>query len=172
MGIFTTVANKVGYGGDDNSENKRTYMGDHTINKDKVLAATDDNVVNPLQPGNWESIRSEAVVITPRYYTKEEAIALKAKAKEKTEGATQTVRAYKSLKKIEKADTKVHQSHRGYQKTVAQCETQKLRSNASLAKKLHGLRPEYVQMGKGVDNAQAKADTRVTELRAAVGASM
>ncbi|NJR72965.1 MAG: hypothetical protein HC773_03220 [Scytonema sp. CRU_2_7] len=172
MGIFTTVANKVGYGGDDNSENKRTYMGDHAVNKDQVLAATDGKVINPLQPGNWHSIRSEEVVETPRYYTKEEADSLKSTAKTKTDGARHTKRAYKSLEKIENADTTVHKSHRRYQKTVAGCETQKLRSNASLARKLHHLRPEYVQMGKGIDNAESKADTRITELRAKVGASM
>jgi hypothetical protein len=37
----------------------------------------------------------------PRYFTKEEADAMKGLAKEKTDGARQSKRAYKSLAKIE-----------------------------------------------------------------------
>lgn len=168
MGILTKMT--VGYGGNDDNSHKRTYTGDHAINIDKVLAPTDENVVTPLNPGNWESIRSQEVVASPQYFTKEQADQLKATATSKSKGATQSKRAYKSLEKIEKADATVHTSHRRYQKTVANCEADKQRSNARLARRLHGLRPEYVQMGKGVEKAQTKADTRITELRATVGA--
>jgi hypothetical protein len=127
-------------------------------------------VINPLQPGDWSSIRSHDVVSTPQYFTKEQAEQLKASAKAKSEGATATKKAYKSLEKIEKSDVVVHTSHRRYQKTVANCEAEKIRSNARLARRLHGLRPEYTQMGKGVENAASKADARITELRAKVNA--
>ncbi|OUL36374.1 hypothetical protein BV372_08125 [Nostoc sp. T09] len=170
MGLLTKMT--VGYGGNDDNSNKRTYTGDHAIDTDKVLAATDDNVINPLQPGNWESIRSQDVVSSPQYFTKEQAQQLRETAKAKTEGATASKKAYKSLEKIEKADTAVHKSHRGYQKTVANCEAEKLRSNARLARRLHGLRPEYTQMGKGVENAASKADARILELRTKVKAGM
>jgi hypothetical protein len=170
MGILTKMT--VGYGGNDDNSNKRTYTGDHAINTDKVLAATDDNVINPLNPGNWESIRSHEVVSTPQYFTKEQAEQYKATAKAKTEGATATKKVYKSLEKIEKADTVVHKSHRGYQKTVANCEAEKIRSNARLARRLHSLRPEYTQMGKGLENASAKADARILELRSKIKAGM
>lgn len=168
MGLLTKMT--VGYGGNDDNSNKRTYTGDHAINIDKVLASTDDNVINPLNPGNWASIRSHEVVTSPQYFTKEQADQLKVTAKAKTEGATATKKAYKQLEKIEKADSVVHQYHRRYEKTVANCEAEKIRSNARLARRLHSLRPEYTEMGKGVENAAKKADTRITELRAKVNA--
>ena len=172
MGIFTTVANKVGHGGDDNNENKSTYQGDHNLSLDTTLQPTDDNVINPLNQNNWDSVRTQSIVTSPTYFTKEQADNLNQLAKQKRLEATQTERAYKSLNRIEKADTRVHKAHRGYQKTVASCERDKQLANASLARKLHHLRPQYVQMGKGIEQAQNKANTRITELKAKVGAAM
>jgi hypothetical protein len=56
-------------------------------------------------------------VPAPRYFTKEEADAMKGWAKEKTDGARQSKRAYKALTKIEAADKTVHQQHRKYEGT-------------------------------------------------------
>lgn len=170
MGIMGTVFNKTGTGGNDDNSHKRTYQGDHNLSIDEALNPTDDNVITPLNINNWDSIRSQSVVTTPQYFTKEQADNLKKLAKEKVTGATQSKRAYNSLKKIEKADTSVHTEHRKYQKTVATCERDKQRSNASLSRKLHRLRPEYVQMGKGIERAEAKADKRIAELKAKVEA--
>src|SRR4028118_915980 len=83
--------------------------GNHAIDKSKVLAATDAGVITPNSPGNFSSIRSVPVVPDQRYFTKEEADAMKGLAKEKTDGARQSKRAYKSLAKIEAADKTVHQ---------------------------------------------------------------
>jgi hypothetical protein len=171
MGIMGTVFNRSKTGGDDD-EHKRTYQGDHNLSTEQTLKPTDDNVINPLNQNSWESIRTQSVVTVPRYFSKEESIGLKKLAKEKTEGATQTKRAYKSLKQIEEADTTVHRSHRDYQKTVATTETAKQRSNASLSKKLHSLRPQYVSLGKEVERAEKQADKSVTELKAKLEAVM
>jgi hypothetical protein len=92
------------------------------IDKSKVLAQTDAGVITPNSPGNFSSIRSVPVVPEPRYFTKQEADAMKELAKEKTDGARQSKRAYKSLAKIEVADKTVHKEHRKYEGAVAENE--------------------------------------------------
>ena len=76
-----------------------TTADTRSIDKSKVLASTDASVITPLNPGNFSSIRRVPVVPAPRYFTKEEADAMKDLAKEKTDGARQSKRAYKALGK-------------------------------------------------------------------------
>jgi hypothetical protein len=140
--------------------------GNHAIDKSKVLAQTDALVITPNTPGNFSSIRSVPVVPDPRYFTKEEADAMKGLAHEKTDGARQSKRAYKSLAKIEAADKTVHQQHRKYEGAVSVNELGKKRSDAGLAKKLHGLRPGYARLGLGIDKADSDARTRIDEIKA------
>jgi hypothetical protein len=140
--------------------------GSHAIDKSKVLAQTDALVITPKTPGNFSSIRSVPVVPDPRYFTKEEADAMKTLAKEKTDGARQSKRAYKSLAKIEAADKTVHKEHRKYESAVAESELGKKRSDAGLAKKLHGLRPGYARLGLGIDKADSDARTRIDAIKA------
>jgi hypothetical protein len=143
-----------------------TNDGNHAINKSKVLAQTDTFVITPNTPGNFSSIRSVPVVPDPRYFTKEEADAMKGLAKDKTDGARQSKRAYKSLAKIEAADKTVHKEHRKYEGAVAENELGKKRSDAGLAKKLHGLRPGYARLGLGIDKADSDARTRIDAIKA------
>jgi hypothetical protein len=140
--------------------------GSHAIDKSKVLASTDTSVTTPLNPGNFSSIRSVPVVPDPRYFTKEEADAMKGLAKEKTDSARQSKRVYKFLGKIEAADKTVHQQHRKYEGAVAENELGKKRADAGLAKKLHGLRPGYARLGLGIDKADSDARTRIDAIKA------
>jgi hypothetical protein len=140
--------------------------GSHAIDKSKVMAQTDALVITPNNPGNFSSIRSVPVVPDPRYFTKEEADAMKGLAKEKTDGARQSKRAYKSLAKIEAADKTVHQQHRKYESTVAQNELGKKRADAGLAKKLHSMRPGYARLELGIDKADSDARARIDEIKA------
>jgi hypothetical protein len=140
--------------------------GNHTIDKSKVLAVTDAGVITPNSPGNFSSIRSVPVVPDPRYFTKEEADAMKGLAKEKTDGAKQSKRAYKSLVKIEVADKTVHQQHRKYEGAVAENELGKKRADAGLAKKLHSMRPGYARLGLGIDKADSDARIRIDAIKA------
>lgn len=140
--------------------------GGHAIDKSKVLAATDAAVITPTNPGNFDSIRTPPVIPFPRYFDKEEADKLKQLEKETTDGARQAKRAYKALGKIEEADAKVHKSHRKYEGAVATNELTKKRSDTSLAKKLHGLRPGYARLGLGIDKADSDARTRIDEIKA------
>jgi hypothetical protein len=138
----------------------------HAIDKSKVLAQTDTGVITPNTPGNFSSIRSVPVVPDPRYFDKEQADKLKELAKEKTNGARQSKRAYKSLAKIEAADKTVHKEHRKYEGAVAENELGKKRSDAGLAKKLHGMRPGYARLGLGIDKADSDARIRIDAIKA------
>jgi len=140
--------------------------GNHAIDKSKVLTSTDSSVITPLNPGNFDSVRSVPVVPAPRYFTKEEADAMKNLAKEKTDGARQSKRVYKFLTKIEEADKTVHKEHRKYEGAVAENELGKKRSDAGLAKKLHSMRPGYARLGLGIDKADSDARTRIDAIKA------
>jgi hypothetical protein len=155
------------FGGGQTAVNKISANdGSHAINKSKVLAQTDAGVITPNSPGNFSSIRSVPVVPDPRYFDREQADKLKGLAKEKTDGARQSKRAYKSLAKIEAADKTVHQLHRKYEGAVAENELGKKRADTGLAKKLHGMRPGYARLGLGIDKADADARTRIDEIKA------
>jgi hypothetical protein len=140
--------------------------GSHAIDRSKVLASTDTSVITPLNPGNFSSIRSVPVVPDPRYFDREQADKLKELAKEKTNGARQSKRAYKALARIEVADKTVHKEHRKYEGAVAENELGKKRSDTGLAKKLHGLRPGYARLGLGIDKADSDARTRIDAIKA------
>ena len=142
-----------------------TSDGNHAIDKSRVLAATDAGAISPTNPGNFGSIRSVPVVPNPRYFDREQADKLKELAKEKTDGARQSKRAYSALTKIEEADKSVHKSHRKYEGAVAENELGKLRANAGLAKKLHALRPGYARLGLGIDKAESDARTRIDAIK-------
>jgi|SRR6478672_4637826 len=150
-----TAAGKLSAGND----------GSHAIDKSRVLAQTDAAVVTPANPGNFGSIRSVPVVPGPRYFSKDEADGVKELAKEKTEGARNSKRAYKALGKIEAADAVVHKEHRKYEGVVADQELKKVRSNAGLAKKLHALRPGYARLGMRIDKAENDARTRIDAIK-------
>jgi hypothetical protein len=156
------------FGGGQSSASKLSASNDgsHAIDKSKVLAQTDVGVITPKTPGNFSSIRSVPVVPDPRYFTKEEADAMKGLAKEKTDGARQSKRAYKALVKIEAADKTVHKEHRKYEGAVAENELGKKRADTGLAKKLHSMRPGYARLGLGIDKADSDARTRIDEIKA------
>ena len=155
-----------GGGNSDGGKLASTNDGGHAIDKSRVLAQTDAGAISPTNPGNFGSIRSVPVVPEPRYFDREQADKLKELAKEKTDGARQSKRAYKALGKIEEADATVHKEHRKYEGVVAENELKKVRGNASLAKKLHALRPGYARLGMGIDKADSDARTRIDAIKA------
>ncbi len=154
MGILTKVTKVVSNIG-----------GGHAIDRNKVLAPTSLGVVNPSTPGNWSTVRTMPVLHEPGYLTKDEADMLRELAKDKTQGARQSVRAMKSLEKIEQADATVHKAHKKYLGVVADGELTKVRSNARLARKLHGQRPAYSQLDESLQRAEAIAEQRVQQLQ-------
>ncbi|TAG97468.1 MAG: hypothetical protein EAZ09_04910 [Oscillatoriales cyanobacterium] len=141
--------------------------GGHGIDHSTVLAATSADAISPLNPGKFTAAdRSVPIIEKPRYFTEEEADAMKGLAKEKTEGARHAKRAYEAAGKIEEADAKVHKHHRKYEGVVADNELVKKRADARLGKHLHGLRPAYARLGMSLDQAASNADTRIGEIKA------
>jgi hypothetical protein len=69
---------------------------------------------------------------------------------------------------MEQSDAQVHTAHRNYIKGVADGELTKKRSDASTARHLHALRPEYAKLGFGLDRADNKAQQRIEELKAKI----
>ncbi|XZN92769.1 MAG: hypothetical protein ACM65M_08040 [Microcoleus sp.] len=143
------------------------HEGGHRIDKSVVMAATSADAISPLNPGKFTAAdRSIPIIEKPRYFTEEEADAMKGLAKEKTEGARHAKRAYEAAGKIEEADAKVHKHHRKYEGVVADNELVKKRADARLGKHLHGLRPAYARLGMSLDQAASNADTRIGEIKA------
>jgi hypothetical protein len=166
MGILARITSAGKSGG--NSNESALSTGGHGIDKNRVLAPTDPTVINPMNAGAWESVRTAPINDLPRYFTKPEADALKALATDKIQGAKQSQRAYKSLSKIEAADATVHQSHRKYIRNASDSELTKKRADAGTARHLHALRPEYAKLGQGLDVAENKAQQRIEELKAKI----
>lgn len=166
MGILARITSAAKSSNKSNETSLST--GGHGIDKNRVLSPTDPNVVNPVNAGTWETVRTAPVNHTPRYFNKAEADALKQVATQKREEARQAKRAYKSLRKLEESDAQVHTAHRSYIKGVADNELTKKRSDVSTARHLHALRPEYAKLGFGLDRAENKAQQRVDELKAKI----
>lgn len=163
MGFLQRITNSGN--SNQSTNNSGLANGAHAINKDVVLRPTDPTVINPINTGEWQSIRTAPINQTPRYFSEEETKALKAQATQATQGARNSKKAYKSLVKIEEADATVHQSHRRYIKGVASAELKKKRADASTARKLHAQRPQYAQLGQSIDRAENKADQQIQELK-------
>lgn len=162
MGLMTTL-----FGGTSQGSSQITSAsdGNHAIDKSRILAPTAQGVITPMNPGDFSSIRTAPIVPAPRYFERDEADRLKELAKEKTDGARQSKRAYNALGKIEEADATVHKAHRKYEGVVADQELTKKRSDARLGKHLHALRPGYARLGMGIEQAEQKADARISEIR-------
>ncbi|MEH1995904.1 hypothetical protein [Nostoc sp.] len=166
MGILARITSAAKSSNKSNESSLST--GGHGIDKNRVLSPTDPTVINPVNAGSWETVRTAPVNHTPRYFNKAEADALKQVASQKREEARQAKRAYKSLKKLEESDAQVHTAHRNYIKEVADSELTKKRADASTARHLHTLRPEYARLGFGLDRAENKAQQRIEELKAKI----
>jgi hypothetical protein len=139
--------------------------GAHQIDKSKVLRPTDGQAFSPHNPGEFESLRSVPVCKAPRYFNREEASALRLMAEEKTSAAKATKRAYKSLRKIDDADTVVHGAHYRYARRVAGNEVQKLQSTQTYARRLHGLRPQYAALAAGLEQAEKQAAVSISAIK-------
>ena len=138
--------------------NLSTLNGNHNLNKDRIFKS--DGGFTPTQ-NNFEGMRSAPAVETPRYFNREEALALKKLEKEKTAGAKWSKRAYKSLKKVDTADSELVRSHYNYARKVATNELDKQKAKSTYAKHLHGLRGDYARLGHSYDQAVQSGDRNV-----------
>jgi len=140
--------------------------GGHSIEKSKVLASTDEQALSPMNPGSFASIRSVPVIESPRYASKEEAVAMEDLAKEKVKGAKYAKRLYGAALKIDGADTKVHKEYQQYKGGIARNELKKIKASTTYATGLHDLRKGYAKQGVRIDNADNKARTAIDTIKA------
>ncbi|MEA5626606.1 hypothetical protein [Nostoc sp. UHCC 0251] len=166
MGILARITSAAK--SSNKSNESSLSAGGHGIDKNQVLAPTDPTVINPMNAGTWQTVRTAPISETPRYFNKAEADALKQLSKQKRLEARQAKRAYKSLKTLEQSDAQVHIAHRSYIKEVADSELTKKRADASTARHLHTLRPAYAKLGYGLDRAENMAQQRIDELKAKI----
>ena len=152
----------------DNSDGKLTTTNDggHAIDKSKVLASTDASALSPMNPGSFASIRSVPVIDSPRYASKEEAVAMEDLAKEKAKGAKYAKRLYGAALNIDGSDTKVHKEHQKYKGGIAKNELRKIKASTTYATGLHGLREGYAKQGMRLDTADTKARTAIDAIKA------
>lgn len=142
------------------------HDGGHNIDKSVVMKATSASAISPLNPGKFAAgERSVPIIEKPRYFTEEEADAMKELAKEKKKGAQQSKRGYEAAGSIEDSDAKVHKYHRAYEGAVADGELKKKRADARLGKHLHAQRPAYARLGMSLDQAASNAETRIGEIK-------
>jgi len=143
-------------------------LSGHNIDKGSALAPTGKGVPSPHN-ADFSSIRSAPVVEKPTYFDARTAAALEALAMQREAMAKSSKKAYRALKRVDHADTDVHCTHRKYQGVLAENEVAKLQSNARLAEKLHGMRPEYERMGQRVETANHAAAAAIAAIRASYG---
>lgn len=158
MGFLTTILGNRVDGGNGSGV---THTGGHALSKDRFLAQTSADAINPMSPGRLENIKSMPTIPGPRYATAEEAQALKELAAEKRQGLTHARRFYRAAETIEACDAKLQKLHRRYEGKVADAELSKVRSNARLGRHLHALRPHYARLGLGFDAAENRADSLI-----------
>jgi hypothetical protein len=161
MGLMTKL-----FGGSPNSSlSKGNSEGGHNIDRNRVLGNTTPEVFSPDQPGQLDAMRSVPVVPNPRYFTPEEATALGQLSRKKQSEAKASKRAYKHLRRIEESDAGVTKDHYRYARKVASQEVEKLDAKNKYARRLHGLRPQYAQMGQDYDAATKKADDAIAQIK-------
>ena len=137
-----------------------------TSKSEKLAAPTDAKAITPLNPGNFATIRTAAIIEAPQYFSKEEADERKKLAKEKTEGARYTKKYLKATSQIEEADATVHVAYRKHQKVLATTEYTKKKADVGLAKHLLGLAPGYAKLGVGLEKAENRATERIAAIQA------
>lgn len=142
-----------------------TATGKHALSSETMLTATTPNAINPMNPGNWSTLRSRGIETQPRYMTKTESAQIRTQAKHLCAQVTPTVAALRALGRIEQADAKVTKAFRRYQGEVADGELTKIKANAKLGRHLHGQRAQYARAGATLYAAEQRGDQRVLEVQ-------
>ncbi|MGE5658390.1 MAG: hypothetical protein ACM37W_17435 [Actinomycetota bacterium] len=139
--------------------------GSHSINKSAAMAPSPGNPYSPQNPGNFQSLTTAPTVPSPRYFSEEEAAALKQLAAEKKAGVRHSKSAYKSLASLDKSDADLVGLHYNYAGANANQEAKKVKAKAKFAALLHGLRTGYANAEASIDHADMKASAKIAEIK-------
>jgi hypothetical protein len=145
--------------------------GEVSFTFDQVMAG--HGGISPTNPPDFSTtVRSFPIENAPEYKTREQADQMVAAAKEKKEGARNSVRYYKALGQIEGYDAVVHTAHRAYLGEAAKAELVKKRADVKLARLLHAQRPAYAALSASLENADRMAQARIGQVRQIQGAQL
>lgn len=130
-------------------------------NYSRALQATTPAAITPANPGSFATIRSAPILQAPRYFSQEEASAIRQRSSQLRRQVGSTKSAYKGLMQIEKADAAVHVAHREYETVVGKSENKKKRSDVKHAKTMIGLAPSYAGMQQSIALAADRAAAQI-----------
>lgn len=142
------------------------------VAKTNALQHTHPDVPTPSHPGNFHSLRTMAVQVSPQFFTKEEAEELRTTASQRKKEVGYSKTAYKALTDIDDAETEVEGLHYDYLKSVAGNESKRLKAKVGLVSKLHRLRTTYDGLSQRVMVAQGLADKAIASNRQAFAAQL
>jgi hypothetical protein len=138
------------------------------ISKDNVFKRSAPNAITPDNPPEtiFDTYRSMPVIDRVREFTPEEADGLGQLAKTKKQNATATKKAADHHESILKSDTKINRHGQRMVRNEGEFETRTQGFKGTTAKTLHGMRPRYAAMGKGLEKAEQMADQAINNLMA------
>ncbi len=139
--------------------------GKHSnLDANSVHSKSAQNAITPDSPGNWTAYRAVPVVEQARAFTEEEADALTELEKDTRRKRKASKRAYDKLQKIGNHQTAINRHHETYRRNEGRNERRIQGYKNTSAKYLHSLRPEYAQLGQGLQKAEANADQAINSL--------
>lgn len=139
--------------------------GKHSnLDANSVHSKSATNAITPDSPGSWKSYRAVPVVEEARAFTEEEADALTELEKDTRRKRKASKRAYDKLQKIGNHQTAINRHHETYRRNEARNERRIQGYKSTSAKYLHSLRPEYAQLGQGLQKAEQMADQAINSL--------
>jgi hypothetical protein len=136
--------------------------GKHQITESNIMKGYGGP--SPMNVPEMTTVRSFPIETTPEYKTRAQADAMVQTAKEKREGARQSIRYYRALSQTEESDAVVHVAHRAYLGVAAKSELVKKRADVKLARLLHAQRPAYAALSASLDLSDKMASSRINQV--------
>lgn len=161
MGLFNRLTGGRASGGSFDRPRQGGSGGALAQNYSAALQPTEPNAITPSNPGSFSTIRSAPILTQPRYFSAQEAAAIRQEAAKKQRDLTSTKSAYKGLKKMVKADAVTHVEHRQYETVLGRSEAKKKRADVNHAKAMIGLTPAYAGMGESLSLAADRASAQI-----------
>lgn len=161
MGLMSKV-----FGNTNKQKAVSNTNGDHNIAKNSVFKPY--GAATPTNPDSFDTVDSAPILKKPRYFTPQEAAALKGLQAKRQGDLKATQQAYRSLKHLHTMDTTIHQNHQNYVRKTAKNELKRQQANSRTAETLHALRPEYAMMGGSLDRAESSASTSIAAIKSSL----
>ncbi|SKB14039.1 conserved hypothetical protein [Planktothrix sp. PCC 11201] len=138
------------------------------ISKDNVFKRSADNAITPDNPPEtiFDTYRTMPVCDRVREFTPEEADGLSELARVKKQNAKATKKAADQHESILNSEAKINRHGQRMIRNEAEFEVKTQGYKGTTAKSLHGMRPRYAAMGKGLEKSEQLADQAINNLMA------